>query len=121
MDLTGYGLPVIVHPDMPQGFILGSHARGSRMFTAPLRFRRDPWPSTGMPEPGRNERRKALDHLAGLLDRMCESLGMDPDAVWRGPKEAEETARTSMFTVIAEERIALTVNPPGRYAKITGV
>ena len=101
-------------PAVPPGmvFLVPSGSLGRGLFEAPLRFREDPWPVRDLPEPAATARRDALDHLAGLLDGLCTSWGMDPDAVWRDPKIAETRRVRNAYLFRAEERLAMTLNRP---------
>lgn len=79
----------------------------------PIMFRRDPWgPAPYRLDPDYAEQRDlALDHLADLLDEMCESFGMDPEEVWREPRWWEQ-ARHDQMRFMAHERVALSVLKP---------
>ncbi len=97
------GIPMIHSDVIPKGtFILGALGAGVRMWEErPLRFWRDPWgPATyALTDRAEEERRRGLDHLARLLDGMCEDLGLDPDETWRDPhireRERDEQVRAT--------------------------
>ena len=85
----------------------------------PILFQRDPWPKPTYalrPEYAM-EREKGLDHLADLLDRMCEDLGMSPEAAWRDPKWDEQT-RMDQVRFQTHLRLALDIHRPDDYTRI---
>lgn len=110
--------PIEVRSDLPSGTcIIGAFGLGSRLWgdPGPIRWRRDPWPGSSLPEPAATERRRALDHLAGLLDAWCEAttvhgVPLDPDRVWRDPKIAASDHGTLRY--VADQRLVLTVARP---------
>lgn len=89
----------------------------------PLIWYRDPWPPapTHLSEVARRERDMGLEFLGALLDGMCRGLGLDPDEVWRGPKQREQDAWIRQCNYVATERLALSVLRPESFIKITGV
>lgn len=112
-----FTLPVIESAPMPPGTFLLAPA--GHMEWRGLVIRPDPWgpPPPSMPDYVKAERRKGLDHLAGLLDGMCSDLGMDPDVVWRNPRQTR-MIRRDFYRVVAEERYGMMVLPPTSFMQV---
>lgn len=127
-----HGFDVIESPWMPPNmFLIGPRDGvrywedyyGSEPFSGLLRLREPLWeprPPTwgaqqlGLADVATREREKALDHLAGLLDGLCDDVGLDRE-VWRAPRRAETAAaayRRGVARYVAEERLALTIPNP---------
>lgn len=126
--IPGYGdIEVIRHKSVPDDTMyLAPRGMFDRFLTEDPYppgsiFFSDPWAvaNPAIKPEFESERRKALDHLSGLLDDLCRHFGMDPQKAWRDPRlrEQERIWRDWRFN----ERISMEViNPKSIVAKITG-
>jgi hypothetical protein len=118
-----YPVDIIRSPWLPEGtaLLVPKESFFTGALTSPLLWYRDPWPPAPrhFTDVAKRERDKGLEFLADLLDGMCRDLGMDPDEVWRGPKQREQDLWMAQMRYIAHERVALTINNPSDYLKIT--
>lgn len=121
-------MDIIESPLVPSGTVYVIPSDAFKFSDRPIRLVSDLWG----PPPyavGRSsdlatrERSRALDHLASLLDGLCESIGLDPDTTWREPRTAEERTRAMRRGELmyrAELLAALAVRPSSAFV-ITGI
>lgn len=114
------GIPIIHSDLIPEGHAYLFHPEHPTRFVdhPPIKIQEEVWaPSPLMfSREAKQERWIGLDHVAGLLDDLCERWGMDPDEVWRQPRLRRRDRLRWAYRM--EERIGLMVNPPLSAAKI---
>lgn len=70
------------------------------------------------------ERARGLVFVAGLLDDLCDDLGMDPDTTWRAPHNVEVRRRRferSLRAYAVEARVSFAVHRPNGFTIVTGI
>lgn len=119
----GVEFPVVESPLVPPGTAYIVPVSPAAYEWPPLRFLEHPWPPATyrLTEAAAGERRRALDYLAGLLDRLCADVSLDPEAVWRGPLRHRTNEAAFRAEVAYAERVAMSVLNPRRSAIITSV
>jgi len=119
------GMKVVEAPYLPKGKVLLVPENFDRFATTDRHhpssiFFEDPWAVANhkIKPYAEHERRKALDHLSGLLDDLCRRWGMDPQKAWRDPRLREQDEIWRNWRM--GERVSMVINRPEQYVKVTG-